>query len=178
MHHWSGNFRYFRHVGEAAFEIGEFCRRWGRINVSQTKEKFGEARVYCGFGWDSFHSITHPGHMYIRYPDWLAKINSLCWTRPGRFIFRLINRVIVPYHKFIYSLAYNRAFKKYFYITDEIYYGADSTRDIKLTKYSTKLFLRRSNKDLRKAYTKINKLTKENEMLKFPEKFHKELQEP
>lgn len=49
MHIWGDGFEYFYEVGEAANYIGKFCRKYGRIGVRDTKEKYGTARVYCRF---------------------------------------------------------------------------------------------------------------------------------
>ena len=119
MHDWGGDFKNFYEVGQAADEIGEFCRRWGRIGVRQTKEKYGTARVYCSLGWYQLHCITHPGHCYSRYPKWL-------WKFDINYLSKIIRRIpIIRYHKFIYRLAYKRALRKYPFIRDEIIYGAD-----------------------------------------------------
>ena len=40
---------------QIASEIAVFCRRWGRIAVSDSKSKFGTVRVYCSFGWCMVH---------------------------------------------------------------------------------------------------------------------------
>lgn len=121
MHSWGDGFKYFGEVGQAADEIGQFCRRWGRINVTCTKEKWGSARVYCSFGWSQLFSITHPGYVYSRYPEWL-------WSFDIRYLSRLISKfnfIVVPYQRLIYRLAYRRAIKKYPMIVREILGGAD-----------------------------------------------------
>lgn len=121
MHHWGGNFKYFGDVGEAADWIGQYCRKWGRINVAQTKEKYGTARVYCSFGWYQLHSITHPGYHYSQYPKWL-------WKFDLKFLSKLVrpfNFLIVPYQMFIYRRAYEKAFQKWPLIKREIIGGAD-----------------------------------------------------
>jgi len=120
-HFWGDEFPYFAEVDQAAYEIGQFCRKWGRIGVRQTKEKYGTARVYCSFGWYQLFSITHPGYAYSRYPKWL-------WVLDCRYISKLIaplNKIVAPYHVFIYRLAYKRAIKKFPLIREEIISGAD-----------------------------------------------------
>lgn len=121
MHHWGDGFKYFREVGEAAEFIGNYCRKWGRINVTQTKEKFGTSRIYCSFGWYQFHSITHPGYVYSRYPKWLWCFDIDYLSK----IVRLFNPIIVPYQMFIYRKAYHLAFKNWPLIKEEIISGAD-----------------------------------------------------
>lgn len=120
MHSWGDGFPYFEEVNQAAYEIGEFCKRWGRIQVTQTKEKFGTARVYCHFGVYGLHDLTHPGYAYSRYPKWL-------WNLDCRILSKLLsplNRILIPYQEWIYRLAYRRALKKYPFIQEEILGGA------------------------------------------------------
>lgn len=84
------------------------------------------ARVYCGFGIGSFHDITHPGYAYGRYPKFFWRLNiSFSYSKVGRFLFGLLNRVAVPYQQFIYRRAYELAFKKWPLIRQEIISGAD-----------------------------------------------------
>lgn len=123
MHNWGDGFPYFEDVGNAADEIGAFCRKWGRIGVRQTKEKYGTARVYCSLGWHQMHCITHPGHCYSRYPNWLWHLD--CRVTPKILHFFRLNKLIMPFHVFIYHLAYKRAIKKYPHIREEILSGAD-----------------------------------------------------
>lgn len=122
-HRWGGPFPYFVEVAQAADEIGKFCRKWGRINVTQMKEKYGISCVYCNFGAYQLFSLTHPGYVYSRYPKWLWSIDIMYISK----LFQVcrINDIIVPYQLFIYRLAYKRALKKYPMIKKEILSGAD-----------------------------------------------------
>jgi hypothetical protein len=121
MHVWGDGFKYFREVDEAAFEIGQYCRKWGRISVTQTKEKYGISCVYLSFGWYQLFSITHPGYIYSRYPSWLWKLDCRVFSR----IIPKLNFIVIPYQKFIYRRAYHKAFRKYPLIKEEIISGAD-----------------------------------------------------
>jgi hypothetical protein len=47
MHHWGDEGVDWQGIDEAAYYIGRFISRYGRISVSQTKEKWGCACVYC-----------------------------------------------------------------------------------------------------------------------------------
>lgn len=125
MHSWGDGFEFFGEVGRAADEIGDFCRRWGRIQVRQTKEKYGTARVYCSFGLYSLHSITHPGHVWNRYPRWLRRIDYFVFANLFRVL--RINKLVEPYQIWVYRLAYKRALTKYPMIRLEILNGADYT---------------------------------------------------
>lgn len=122
MHSWGDGFQYFGEVGAAADEIGDFCRRYGRIRVTQTKEKWGTARVYCHFGWLSLHGLLFPGYVYKRpgFPQWLWSIDIWYISR----VLILFSRPISLYQTFIYRLAYKRALKKYQMISREILGGA------------------------------------------------------
>jgi hypothetical protein len=121
MHYWGDGFKYFGEVGQAADFIGTYCRKWGRINVTQTKEKYGTARVYCGFGWYQLHSITHPGYVYSQYPDWLWKLDCMFFSK----LLRPFQSLIARYQIFIYRRAYELTFKKWPLIKEEIIQGAD-----------------------------------------------------
>ena len=107
-------------VGDVADYIGCWLRTWARINVLQIKEKFGEVRIYCTFGWDDLHSVTHPGHAYYRYGKVGMFINQ--YTRG---VFKYLNYIIVPIHKYLYCWRYHRAIKKWPELRDEILQGAD-----------------------------------------------------
>jgi len=124
MHYW-GEWpdKLFMDVEMAAQEIGDYCRKWGRIQVTQTKEKYGTARVYCHFGIHQLHSITHPGYCYSRYPTWLWKFDCIYISK----FFELIrlNIPIVGFQKYIYNKAYQNAIKKYPHIREEILSDAD-----------------------------------------------------
>jgi hypothetical protein len=123
MHDWSDDSIDWKGIGDAAYYIGANLRRWGRVGVTQTKEKFGTARVYCSFGWDQLHSITHPGHMHGRYPKWLWSIDCLYLSR----CMWLVNWAVVPFHKWLYRYFYMRALKKWPHLAGEILLGADWT---------------------------------------------------
>lgn len=100
-------------IGNIAEYIGEWLRKYARINVMQYKEKFGTVRVYCYFGWDDLGSITHPGYYYR--PKW----GSYCrWIRH-------LNWLIVPLQIAFYRLRYKQAIKKWPHLQDEILCCAD-----------------------------------------------------
>ena len=113
MHFWGDSFQHFDDVERAAYEIGSFCRRWGRIGVVQTKEKFGTVRVYCSFGLIYLHELLYPGYCYVRGPYWLM-------TLP---LFKHVPTLWLQ--KRVYRAAYERALKKYPHIREEILHCAD-----------------------------------------------------
>lgn len=123
MHRWGDGFKYFYEVEQAAYDIGEFCRKWGRIHVGQTKEKWGTARVYCSFGYLSLHSLLYPGYHYKRHywPDWLWAFDIYYLSKALNFFARPLHR----YQQIVYRLGYWKALKKFPMIREEILAGAD-----------------------------------------------------
>lgn len=120
-HHWGEDGVDWSGISDAARFIGEYLVRWGRVGVRDWKEKFGTVRVYCSLGWHQFHSITHPRYQYSRYPQWL-------WSLDCRYGWRIlwpVNRLVVPFHKWLYRRAYRLAVKKYPHLREEILSGAD-----------------------------------------------------
>ena len=120
-HDWSSDWPYFRDVGEAAYYIGNYLRKWGRVGVRDTKEKYGSCRVYLSLGWRQLHCITHPGHCFSRYPKWLWILDCKYLSK----IVRLLNYIVVPYHTWLYNRAYQNAIKKWPHIREEILINAD-----------------------------------------------------
>lgn len=120
MHKWGDKNVDWDGIEAAASFIGLRLRKWGRIHVSQYKEKWGEVRVYCSFGWYSFHGITHPGHAFCRYPAWLWKINSGL----GRVVC-LLNWLVIPYQQWLYRRTYAQAVRRWPHLRAEILCCAD-----------------------------------------------------
>jgi len=142
MHRWGDDFD-FAAVSYAARDIARFCKRWGRIGVRDYKEKYGTARVYCGFGYTSFHGLIWPGHMFCRFPfgvsrlgwklngTWIGKkLGHILWVadlRLSEVLLRnkFVEPLLIKYQIWIYKKAYERALKKYPHIVREILCGAD-----------------------------------------------------
>ncbi len=109
-------------ISDAASYIGEFLKRWGRVNVTQYKEKWGTVRVYCDLGWYCLLNITHPGYVHYRpYPEWLKRLDIFCLSRA----IRKLNFLVVPFHAWLYRLAYKKAIAKWPHLKAEIIDGAD-----------------------------------------------------
>lgn len=121
MHTWNDKGVDWRGISKSAEEIRDFLVKWGRVNVRDYKEKRGSVRVYLSLGWHQLHSITHPGHVFSRYPHWLWKLDCRYFYK----IFQLLNYVVVPYHVWLYKLAYKRAVHKRPHLIAEIICGAD-----------------------------------------------------
>lgn len=114
MHDWSDNSVDWRGISDAAEYIGSTLRKWGRVSITDTKEKFGTVRVYCSLGWWSLHDITHPGYHFIQ------------WRRVGHIpVPAFINRLVLPYHRFLYRLVYSRAVRRWPHLSCEILHSAD-----------------------------------------------------
>lgn len=122
MHHWGDKDVDWAGISDAARFIGEGLRRWGRMNVTDWKEKYGTVRVYCGLGWFSLLSITHPGYMhYGPYPKWLMTFDL--WH--GHKLTRLVNWAVVPLHKRLYRWRYKQALRRWPHLRQEILCCAD-----------------------------------------------------
>lgn len=123
MHFYGDGFEYFSDVAVAADEIGEFCRRWGRITCYTTKEKYGTARVYVTFGACSLHALLYPDRPFKhrRWPQWLWSFD-VCH---GHQITWPLSRVLPWWQRAVYRAAYRRALRRYSHITAEIIGGAD-----------------------------------------------------
>jgi hypothetical protein len=121
MYSWGDSEVDWKGISDAATYIHKQLQTCARINVRQSKEKFGTVRVYCDFGWYNLHSITHPGYHYTQYPKWLANIdNKYLWQ-----LVSLLNIVVVPFHKRFYRKTYHRAIHKWPHIRNSILGGAD-----------------------------------------------------
>lgn len=107
-------------IENAAYYIGDFLAKWGRINVSQTKEKFGTARVYCHFGWSCFHTIIWPRHMWIhKWWPYRADLHI------SKYLMPIFNWIAGRWQVKIYRMAYKRALKKWPHLREEILCCAD-----------------------------------------------------
>jgi hypothetical protein len=120
MHSWGEKGVDWEGIENSASEIGAFLARWGRMGVTQTKEKFGTVRVYCHFGWDCLHSIIWPRRHWI-HKWWPFYIDLLL----SRYILELLNNVVIPYQRFVYRRAYTLAVKKRPHLREEILCYAD-----------------------------------------------------
>ena len=121
QHYWGDDFDW-KGLNHAIDMIAIPLKRWGRVNVVQYKEKFGEARIYCSMGWNQLHCITHPGHCYSRYPKWLWTLDCKYGSKVVPVLF---NWFIIPYHKWLYRYLYKMAVKKFPHIYDEIVDACD-----------------------------------------------------
>lgn len=121
MHDWGNDKVDWKGISEAAEYIALNLRKWGRVGVTDYKEKYGTVRVYCNFGWYQLHSITHPGWAYSQYPKWLWSLDCLYLSR----IVRYANPLIIPYQIWLYKYLYGRALRKWPHLRLEILSGAD-----------------------------------------------------
>lgn len=120
-----------------AYGIGNYLVKYGRICVSQTKEKFGSVRVYCYFGYSCIYNIFYPRRMYIHWPKWLYRIDLAI----SPYVLKIINPLVIPYQKFIYKKAYAKAVEENPHLAREIILFADWSEfleDLKI-KYAKQL---------------------------------------
>lgn len=120
MHDWSDE-NYDWQGLDSAIRFIETELKKGRVSVFQAKEKFGTARIYCTLGWHQFHCITHPGHAFSRYPKLLWVLDC----QVGSKIIALVNKIVLPYHKWLYREVYYNACMKYPHLIEEICCCAD-----------------------------------------------------
>jgi hypothetical protein len=123
MHDWSQTDVDWAGINAAAEYIGRNLIRWGRVPVSEIKEKYGSCRIYCGFGWYNFHTIFWPNYAYCRYKwKWLWHLD--CATTVHK-LFSILNYIIIPIHKRMYRYYYKQALKKWPHLWEEILCCAD-----------------------------------------------------
>lgn len=91
------------------YEIAEYCKKWGRIDVMQAKWKFNQVRVYVHFGL-TLQSLIFPGYYRSRFPKWL---HGLCLFYIDPALQYLFDDIWIRYQSFIYKKAYLKAIKKY-----------------------------------------------------------------
>ena len=120
MHHWGDENVDWAGISNAAEFISLGLRKWGRVNVRQHKEKYGLVCVYLSLGLQWWPQLTHPGHVYNRWPRWTWWLQS----RP-RWLFWLLNLAVMPYHKWLYLEYYRRAVTKWPHLKQDIIRGAD-----------------------------------------------------
>ncbi len=123
MHTWSDETVDWNGINDAARYIGQTLRKRWRVGVRDYKEKFGTVRVYCSLGWHQFHCITHPGHVYNRWPKWLWRLDC----HYGWRVCHLLNYIVVPVHCWAYRRAYQEAIRRWPHLRLEILHGADYT---------------------------------------------------
>jgi hypothetical protein len=124
MHYYGDeDFDMFDDVAYAADYIGDFCAKWGRIQVRQTKEKYGTVRVYCSITCNSLHELLKPGWLHMGWtgiskPEWLRRLVYRVLVYP--LFPKWLRPAIYAYQCAIYRKAYERALKKYPKIKAEI----------------------------------------------------------
>ena len=120
MHQYGDENVDWKGINDAAEYIGLGLLKWGRLDVRQWKEKFGTVRVYCSFGINSWNQLTHPGDVFYRWPRWTWRFQQ----SPGWF-FVLLNKLVVPYQKWLYRHFYAYALLRWPHLAKEILKGCD-----------------------------------------------------
>ena len=125
MHVWGDDNVDWKGIDDAASFIAHRLLFW-RVDVNQWKEKFGTVRVYCYLGLQWWQSLTHPGHVWHRWPNWLKFINyPMGWSKPFGWALRLVNYILVPFHMWLYRDTYRKAVQKWPHLRGEILTAAD-----------------------------------------------------
>lgn len=104
-----------------AHEIGSSLRKYGRIGVTNTKEKHGLVRVTCHFGFFTLHDIIYPGVKYTRFSK---RINNLDLDYISDVVMK-ISPFLEPIQERVYKEVYKYYIKKYPQFKKEILEGAD-----------------------------------------------------
>jgi len=120
MHCWGDENIDWEGISDAAAYIGRGLRKWGRMDVHDYKEKFGTIRVYCSLGLYWWPQLTHPGYVFNRWPRWTWRLQS-----SPRWLFRLLNLAVVPFHTWLYRYYYNKAACRWPHLYEEILSHAD-----------------------------------------------------
>ena len=95
-------------IYDLADRIAEALCKYGRIKVSDAKEKFGTYRVYVNFGFYGLQDIMFPRCRYDKFPK------SLTFLAYGPdWFFELVNFAVVRYQFLIYKLVYEYFIRKY-----------------------------------------------------------------
>ncbi len=121
MHNWSEEDVDWKGINDAAYYIGDWLITWARIPVHSMKEKYGTVRIYCGFGINGIYGLWRP--QYAWYPKWWPM--RLDFWLADSFIFRLINRIVIPLQKKAYVWRYTKAVRRWPHLYKEIVSMAD-----------------------------------------------------
>lgn len=116
----------YKSLDEAASFIHDYCVKYARLG-GQAKEKYGTVRFYAMFGHLSLHSLIYPGYYYSQFPKWLWNLDIYVIPK----LLKPFERLFFRWQKFIYSRAYNLAFKKFPQVYKGIATGADYPEYIK-----------------------------------------------
>ena len=122
MHDWSEADFDWNGLNDAIRMIAIPLRQIGRVNVSDFKEKYGEARISCNFGFSMVHGLLYPGYCFKQYKS--KRLWALdCYH--GHKVMWLVNLVAVPCQQWLYRYLYKRAVAKYPHLRKEIVSAAD-----------------------------------------------------
>lgn len=121
-HYWGDEKFDWKGLDDAADYISVWLIRWMRQPITQVKEKFGTLRIYCGFGWDTFHTIIWPRHCWI-HKWWPYKLDL--WISYNTPVLKWLNSVVIPVQQKAYAWRYKKAVQKWPHLYDEIVSMAD-----------------------------------------------------
>lgn len=128
--------------------------RWGRINVSDWKEKYGSLRVYCTFGWYEFHTLVHPGRKYVTWPTWVRTIDI---KLTEVILERLkLSLVVFAWQKLIYNVVYHLAFRLFPDQALKLYLGMDYPEHLWSRDRLEVMVLKKQLEDAEETYVQIS----------------------
>lgn len=119
QHNWGDEEFDWMALDNAIRHMDKVMRRW-RIQVRQSKEKWGQARIYCSLGLAWWPQLTHPGYQWNPWPKWARR-----FAYGPTWLLDLANVLVVPIHKWAYLHAYRGAVKRWPHIKHEIMDAAD-----------------------------------------------------
>lgn len=111
-HHWGDESFDWDSLYSAEKEIRSILKL-GRVGV-HSKEKYGTLRWSIYFSDGTLHSLTHPGYVYSRYPQWLWQFDIR--NKP----LKILRPVINFWQKLVVQYAFTVTCAKYPHIKDEI----------------------------------------------------------
>ena len=119
-HMWGSDFD-FMSLNLACDFFASNLQKYGRIQITGCKEKYGTMRLEWFF-WDGHyqqfvHSAMYPGWLYIQYPRWMYKVD---W-----FITAIANKsglswCLSAYQRLVFNIVTVLAVKKWPHLKDEI----------------------------------------------------------
>lgn len=120
-HDWSEVDFDWRGLNEACHFFAKSLKRYGRIQITGCKEKYGTMRLEW-FHWNGhynefLHSIIFPGYLYIKWPAWMRKID--------RFITQIaigcgLCRALSAYQRLIFNIVTLVAVYRWSHLQEEM----------------------------------------------------------
>ncbi len=121
MHQWGDEDFDWKGLDEAIYFIADWLSTWVRMPIRDYKEKYGTARIYCGFGWHGIYQIWRPRHCW--YPRWWPMTFDFWLANTS--VWRRLNKLVILLHQKAYAWRYKKAVQKWPHLYKEIVSMAD-----------------------------------------------------